>query len=79
MDKFEHKNERIKLDYHNEKGEQLTMKQAFRYMCWKFHGIKPSKRQQEKILRKEQHSHRIAKSSFKDTLLQKALKKEQKK
>ena len=55
------------------------MKQAFRYMCWKFHGIKPSKRQQEKILKREQHSHRIAKSSFKDTLLQKALKKEQKK
>lgn len=26
MEKFEHKNERIKIDYHNEKGEQLTMK-----------------------------------------------------
>ncbi len=55
------------------------MKQAFRYMSWKFHGIKPSKRQQEKILRKEQNTRRIAKSNFKGTLLQKALHKQQKK
>ena len=37
-------NDRVKLDYFDKKGRQLTQKEAFRQMCWKFHGKMPSHR-----------------------------------
>ena len=70
MAKFgESKNDSVQLDYHNEVGEKLTMKQAFRMMCWKFHGMKPSKRQQEKILKKKQNATRLEKQAPTGSLL----------
>ena len=47
----------------------MTIKQSFRYMCWKFHGIKPSKKQQEKLMRKQQINDKLSKTNYKKSLL----------
>jgi len=31
-------NDRIQLEYRDDSGKVMTKKQAFRYICWKFHG-----------------------------------------
>ena len=46
--------DRVKLEYFDKKGKKLTLKEAFRQMCWKFHGTMPSHRKQEKRRDKEQ-------------------------
>ena len=38
-------------------------------MCWKFHGIKPSKKQQEKLMRKQQINDKLSKTNYKKSLL----------
>eukprot|EP00744_Colponema_vietnamica_P006152 GILI01008953.1.p1 GENE.GILI01008953.1~~GILI01008953.1.p1 ORF type:complete len:624 (+),score=189.37 GILI01008953.1:41-1873(+) len=43
----------VHLEYRDEHGRLLTKKEAFRRMCWDFHGKKPSKRKQEKRLKQE--------------------------
>lgn len=45
-------NERVKLQYLDKQGRKLTLKEAFREMCWKFHGKKPSHRKLEKRSKK---------------------------
>ena len=35
-------NDRVKLKYTDKEGNKLTLKQAFREMCWSFHGRAPS-------------------------------------
>ena len=45
--------DKIKLDYRDNNGKLMTQKEAFRYMCWTFHGKKPGKRKMEKKMRKE--------------------------
>ena len=40
--------DRVKLDYFDKQGKKLSLKEAFRQMCWKFHGKMPSHRKQEK-------------------------------
>ena len=37
--------DRVKLQYRDKQGNQLTLKQAFRELCWSFHGRKPSHKQ----------------------------------
>ena len=44
--------DRVKLEYRDEKGRLMTPKQAFRYQCYIFHGKKPSKNKQEKLKKK---------------------------
>ena len=46
--------DRVKIDHFDKKGKKLTLKQAFREMCWKFHGKMPSHRKQEKRKQKEE-------------------------
>lgn len=41
-------NDRVKLKYTDKEGNKLTLKQAFREMCWSFHGRAPSHWRQEK-------------------------------
>ena len=38
----------MKIKYFDKKGHELKGKEAFRQMCWKFHGKMPSHRKQEK-------------------------------
>ena len=44
----------IVLEYRDEQGRLLTPKEAFRQLSYKFHGIEPSKRTQEKRSRQRQ-------------------------
>mmetsp|Transcript_20576 Transcript_20576/g.28413 ORF Transcript_20576/g.28413 Transcript_20576/m.28413 type:complete len:107 (+) Transcript_20576:220-540(+) len=45
--------DRVKLNYFDKSGRRLTIKEAFRQMCWKFHGRMPSHKKQEKMRKKE--------------------------
>eukprot|EP00917_Polyrhabdina_sp_WS-2016_P014964 GHVP01032629.1.p1 GENE.GHVP01032629.1~~GHVP01032629.1.p1 ORF type:complete len:539 (-),score=163.28 GHVP01032629.1:3363-4979(-) len=42
----------IKLEYRNEFGEVMNLKQAFRAISWKFHGKEPGLKKQEKMMKK---------------------------
>lgn len=44
----------MKIEYLDKQGKKLTLKEAFRQMCWKFHGKMPSHRRQEKRRVKEE-------------------------
>ena len=44
----------FKLEHTDKTGKTLTIKEAFRQMCWRFHGKMPSHRKQEKIRLKEE-------------------------
>ena len=40
--------ERVQLQYLDKQGHKLTLKEAYRQMCWKFHGRMPSHKKREK-------------------------------
>jgi U4/U6.U5 tri-snRNP-associated protein 1 len=40
--------DRVKIRYFDKRGKELKGKEAFRQMCWKFHGKMPSHKRQEK-------------------------------
>lgn len=46
--------DRVKLEYVDKRGRKLTLKEAFRQLCWRFHGKMPSHRKQEKRRLKEE-------------------------
>lgn len=46
--------DRVKIKYFDKRGKELKGKEAFRQMCWKFHGKMPSHRKQEKMRSKEE-------------------------
>jgi len=69
----------VKLEYVDEFGREMTQREAFRRLCYVFHGKGPSRRKQEKLLRQyveEQKNKK--KGTGPDTPLEsvKALKKE---
>ena len=47
-------NDRVRIKYFDKRGHELKGKEAFRQMCWKFHGKMPSHRKQEKMRQKEE-------------------------
>jgi len=72
--------EKIKLEYRDNQGNKLTQKEAFREMCWRFHGKMPSENKREKRrLKNELHSKLSNMDMAKDSRLVKALEKTQKK
>ena len=50
----EPKTKEVELQYFDKKGRKLTLKEAYRQMCWKFHGRMPSHSSQLKHEKKEQ-------------------------
>ena len=48
------------MKHFDKKGKELSMKEAFRQQCWKFHGIMPSHRKREKMAKKEEVANKIA-------------------
>lgn len=52
-DKTDQADDRVKIKYFDKRGKELKGKEAFRQMCWKFHGKMPSHRKQEKMRQKE--------------------------
>lgn len=59
----------VQLMYTDEKGNQLTPKEAFRLMCHKFHGKGPSKNKREVRLRRELQKMRQLQMAHDDTPL----------
>ena len=51
--------DRVKLQYVDKRGRKLTIKEAYRQMCWKFHGRMPSHRKREKMAKKEETANKI--------------------
>lgn len=43
-DKTDQADDRVKIKYFDKRGKELKGKEAFRQMCWKFHGKMPSHR-----------------------------------
>ena len=58
-DSSNQENDRVKLVHVDKKGHVLTQKEAFRQMCWKFHGKMPSHRKQEKRRQKDELETKI--------------------
>ena len=52
--------DRVKLKYLDKRGRELTIKEAYRQMCWKFHGRMPSHRKREKMAKKEEITNKIS-------------------
>lgn len=52
--------DKVKLEYRDKAGRLMTQKQAFRYMCWTFHGKKPSKKKMAKMHKKDAEAHKAA-------------------
>lgn len=52
--------DKVKLQYFDKKGRKLTIKEAYRQMCWKFHGRMPSHRKREKMAKKEEIQNKIS-------------------
>lgn len=67
--------DKIKLEYRDQNGKLMTQKEAFRYMCWTFHGKKPGKRKMEKKMRKEQMKSNPKVKNIGETPLMKAFNK----
>ena len=44
----------VDLQYFDKKGRKLTLKEAYRQMCWKFHGKMPSHSSRQKLEKKEE-------------------------
>lgn len=57
----------IKLEYRDEYGRLLTLKEAYRQLSYRFHGQKPGKKKQDKRLKKIQEEIK-AKKIFSGTL-----------
>ena len=53
----------MKLKYLDKRGRELTIKEAYRQMCWKFHGRMPSHRKREKMAKKEEVANKISQAS----------------
>lgn len=49
----------VNLQYFDKKGRKLTIKEAYRQMCWKFHGKMPSHRKREKMEKKEETQSKV--------------------
>ena len=69
--------DKIKLEYRDQNGKLMTQKEAFRYMCWTFHGKKPGKRKMEKKMKKEQLKSNPKIKNLGETPLMKAFNKVQ--
>lgn len=64
--------DKIKLEYRDQHGKLMTQREAFRYLCWTFHGKKPSKRKIEKKIKKEQMKSNPKTKNIGETPLMKA-------
>merc|ERR1711871_197794 len=56
-------NKEIKIEYRDEFGRALTKKEAFRQLCYDFHGYGPSKRKREKRENQRADKEKVLSSS----------------
>ena len=57
------------MEYKDNFGRHLTPKEAYRQLSYKFHGVKPGRKKQEKILRKLKEDLQINAMKHGDTPL----------
>ncbi|PRP87742.1 hypothetical protein PROFUN_02442 [Planoprotostelium fungivorum] len=71
--------DRVNLVYRDDAGRVLTVQEAFRQACWRFHGMDPSKNTQARRMRQLEEQQKKMKMSSTDTPLQtvSAMQKEQ--
>jgi U4/U6.U5 tri-snRNP-associated protein 1 len=62
-------NPHVNIEYVDDKGRELTQKEAFRYMSHKFHGRGSGKRKTEKRMKKVREEHFMNRASSVDTPL----------
>lgn len=55
--------DRVNIQYFDKRGRKLTIKEAYRQMCWKFHGRMPSHRKREKMAKKEEIANKVSQAS----------------
>ncbi|EAR99239.1 SART-1 family protein (macronuclear) [Tetrahymena thermophila SB210] len=76
---FNKEQDRIQLEYRDDTGKIMTKKQAFRYLCWQFHGKGPSRNKMEKLKVKELEQEKLRmKQLSEDSIIMKNLKSVQK-
>jgi U4/U6.U5 tri-snRNP-associated protein 1 len=75
MAKYSSSKNNLKLEYRDNHGRLMTPKEAFRFQCRIFHGIKPSKKKQEKEKRKFEAKKKILMTAPQETASMKALNK----
>lgn len=68
----------IKLEYKNQEGKIMTQKEAFRYMCYIFHGKGPGKRKLEKLKKKQILQEKVRQQEVGQNPMLKALAEHQK-
>eukprot|EP00828_Plagiopyla_frontata_P038835 TRINITY_DN5097_c0_g2_i2.p1 TRINITY_DN5097_c0_g2~~TRINITY_DN5097_c0_g2_i2.p1 ORF type:complete len:306 (+),score=65.98 TRINITY_DN5097_c0_g2_i2:121-1038(+) len=68
--------EKLDLEYRDDNGRIMTPKEAFRYLCWIFHGKKPGKNKIDKKMKKQQLEQKAKFSDPQNTPLLKALSKQ---
>lgn len=61
--------DRVKIEYKDEWGRHLTPKEAFRQLSYKFHGRKPGRKKQERVLRKLREDLQVNAMDMNDTPL----------
>lgn len=59
----------VKLEYRDKYGNKLTPKEAYRELCYKFHGREPSQKVRDKRLRKMRREQALERVSSTDTPL----------
>ena len=52
----------VKLEYRDDYGRKLTQKEAYRQICYRFHGIVPGKKNKEKRLKAMELANKSASS-----------------
>jgi U4/U6.U5 tri-snRNP-associated protein 1 len=72
-------NREIALDYRDEEGRELTRKEAFRQLCYQFHGYGSGKKNQEKRMKRHTEENSDTKVTKQKLSGMEALKKSQKK
>jgi U4/U6.U5 tri-snRNP-associated protein 1 len=60
----------VKLEYRDEFGRKLTQKEAFRQLCYKFHGYGPGKKAKEKRLKQKEMANKAATSRLEGGTMQ---------
>ena len=64
-----HTHTQIKLEYKDEYGRELTQKEAFRQMSYKFHGQKPGAKKQKKMVKQLELERKTSSMDTHDTPL----------
>eukprot|EP00501_MAST-03F_sp_TOSAG23-6_P002400 GSMAST32.ASY1.ANO1.2509.1 assembled CDS len=64
---YSDKDDKIKLEYRDSLGRLLSQKEAYRHLSYKFHGKKPGRKKQLKLMRKLEEERQLKHMGISDT------------